>query len=192
MGLMQRLEMRQGQSLVDDAAAPAGDQALQLSHLDLVAYVEAELERNPLLDTRAGSTAPADAPGLPSHRRLSCAPNQPGGARARSRRIGAGPASVRRRGRPRGRASPPRRGSRRLAGLRRATEPDLEATLAQRRASPSISRPARSRDADPRPAADRPPPHPRLDEAGYLAEALAEIAARLGRSRGGGRRCARA
>lgn len=50
MGLMQRLEMRQGQSLVMTPQLLQAIKLLQLSHLDLVSYVEAELERNPLLE----------------------------------------------------------------------------------------------------------------------------------------------
>ncbi|HEX5867213.1 MAG TPA: RNA polymerase factor sigma-54 [Beijerinckiaceae bacterium] len=50
MALMQRLELRQGQSLVMTPQLLQAIKLLQLSHLDLAAYVEAELERNPLLE----------------------------------------------------------------------------------------------------------------------------------------------
>ena len=50
MALMQRLEMRQGQSLVMTPQLLQAIKLLQLSHLDLVSYVEGELERNPLLE----------------------------------------------------------------------------------------------------------------------------------------------
>jgi RNA polymerase sigma-54 factor len=50
MGLLQRLEMRQGQSLVMTPQLLQAIKLLQLSHLDLAAFVEAELERNPLLE----------------------------------------------------------------------------------------------------------------------------------------------
>ena len=50
MALMQRLEMRQGQALVMTPQLLQAIKLLQLSHLDLAAYVEAELERNPLLE----------------------------------------------------------------------------------------------------------------------------------------------
>ena len=50
MALMQRLEMRQGQSLVMTPQLLQAIKLLQLSHLELAAYVEAELERNPLLE----------------------------------------------------------------------------------------------------------------------------------------------
>ena len=57
MGLSQRLEMRQGQSLVMTPQLLQAIKLLQLSHLDLVAYVEAELERNPLLERSDGESA---------------------------------------------------------------------------------------------------------------------------------------
>src|SRR5690242_6822524 len=50
MGLMQRLELRQGQSLVMTPQLLQAIKLLQLSHLELAAHVEAELERNPLLE----------------------------------------------------------------------------------------------------------------------------------------------
>ncbi|MFH6785421.1 MULTISPECIES: RNA polymerase factor sigma-54 [Methylobacterium] len=62
MGLLQRLEMRQGQALVMTPQLLQAIKLLQLSHLDLAAYVDAELERNPLLE-RAEVEAPE--PGEP-------------------------------------------------------------------------------------------------------------------------------
>jgi len=50
MSLAPRMEMRQGQSLVMTPQLLQAIKLLQLSHLDLVAYVDAELERNPLLE----------------------------------------------------------------------------------------------------------------------------------------------
>ncbi len=50
MGFSQRLEMRQGQSLVMTPQLLQAIKLLQLSHLDLAAYVDGELERNPLLE----------------------------------------------------------------------------------------------------------------------------------------------
>src|SRR3954465_16015938 len=50
MALSQRLEIRQGQSLVMTPHLLQAIKLLQLSHLDLAAYVDAELERNPLLE----------------------------------------------------------------------------------------------------------------------------------------------
>jgi RNA polymerase sigma-54 factor len=60
MALSQRLELRQGQSLVMTPQLMQAIKLLQLSSLDLVAYVEAELERNPLLER---GTEPEDAAG---------------------------------------------------------------------------------------------------------------------------------
>lgn len=57
MALTQRLELRQGQSLVMTPQLQQAIKLLQLSNLELVAYVEQELERNPLLER--DETAPA-------------------------------------------------------------------------------------------------------------------------------------
>jgi RNA polymerase sigma-54 factor len=67
MALSQRLQIRQSQALVMTPQLMQAIKLLQLSNLDLVAYVEAELERNPLLD-RGAETEPA--------------PGEPGGAPA--------------------------------------------------------------------------------------------------------------
>ncbi len=62
MSLLQRLEVRQGQALVMTPQLLQAIKLLQLSHLDLAAYVEAELERNPLLErAEAEGPAPQDA-----------------------------------------------------------------------------------------------------------------------------------
>ena len=53
MALTQRLQIRQSQALVMTPQLMQAIKLLQLSNLDLVAYVEAELERNPLLDRNA-------------------------------------------------------------------------------------------------------------------------------------------
>ena len=53
MALTQRLQIRQSQALVMTPQLMQAIKLLQLSNLDLVAYVEAELERNPLLDSAA-------------------------------------------------------------------------------------------------------------------------------------------
>src|SRR5918997_4904922 len=50
MALTQRLELRQSQALVMTPQLMQAIKLLQLSSLDLAAYVEAELERNPLLE----------------------------------------------------------------------------------------------------------------------------------------------
>jgi len=53
MALTQRLEIRQGQALVMTPQLMQAIKLLQLSSLDLIAYVDAELERNPLLERDA-------------------------------------------------------------------------------------------------------------------------------------------
>ena len=67
MALTQRLQIRQSQALVMTPQLMQAIKLLQLSNLDLVAYVEAELERNPLLDRSAeDETAPAEAGAEPT------------------------------------------------------------------------------------------------------------------------------
>jgi RNA polymerase sigma-54 factor len=69
MALTQRLEFRQSQSLVMTPQLMQAIKLLQLSNLDLSAFVEEELERNPLLERAsdgpeapvAGEPAPAQA-----------------------------------------------------------------------------------------------------------------------------------
>ncbi len=64
MALTQRLQIRQSQALVMTPQLMQAIKLLQLSNLDLVAYVEAELERNPLLDRSADDErAPAEQNG---------------------------------------------------------------------------------------------------------------------------------
>ena len=66
MALMQRLEMRQGQSLVMTPQLLQAIKLLQLSHLDLATYVDAELERNPLLEAAPdGASDPIGDPDGP-------------------------------------------------------------------------------------------------------------------------------
>ena len=50
MAVTQRLELRQSQSLVMTPQLQQAIKLLQLSHLDLAAYVDRELEQNPLLE----------------------------------------------------------------------------------------------------------------------------------------------
>ena len=59
MALTQRLEFRQSQSLVMTPQLMQAIKLLQLSNLDLVAYVEGELERNPFLEHAAEGEQPA-------------------------------------------------------------------------------------------------------------------------------------
>jgi len=66
MALSQRLQIRQNQALVMTPQLMQAIKLLQLSNLDLVAYVEAELERNPLLDRGSEPEAPGEADGAPA------------------------------------------------------------------------------------------------------------------------------
>src|SRR3989449_393280 len=61
MALTQRLEMRQGHALVMTPQLMQAIKLLQLSSLDLAAYVEEELERNPLLERAGENEAPMEA-----------------------------------------------------------------------------------------------------------------------------------
>src|SRR5712671_6634155 len=58
MALTQRLEFRQSQSLVMTPQLMQAIKLLQLSNLDLAAFVEDELERNPLLERANDGTEP--------------------------------------------------------------------------------------------------------------------------------------
>jgi RNA polymerase sigma-54 factor len=66
MALSQRLQIRQSQALVMTPQLMQAIKLLQLSNLDLVAYVEAELERNPLLDRGAEADPAGEPDGVPS------------------------------------------------------------------------------------------------------------------------------
>ena len=69
MALGPRLELRQGQGLVITPQLQQAIKLLQLSNLELEAFVEAELERNPLLqreDKDAESEPEAETPGEPA------------------------------------------------------------------------------------------------------------------------------
>ncbi len=69
MALTQRLQLRQSQALVMTPQLMQAIKLLQLSNLDLASYVDAELERNPLLDrgpegeTAAEERAASQGPG---------------------------------------------------------------------------------------------------------------------------------
>ena len=63
MALTQRLEFRQSQALVMTPQLMQAIKLLQLSNLDLVAFVEGELERNPLLERGNEDDAPVRGEG---------------------------------------------------------------------------------------------------------------------------------
>ncbi len=62
MALTQKLEIRQSHALVMTPQLMQAIKLLQLSNLDLAAYVEGELERNPLLERTGDGTGDADGP----------------------------------------------------------------------------------------------------------------------------------
>ena len=66
MALTQRLEFRQSQALVMTPQLMQAIKLLQLSNLDLAAYVEEELERNPLLERAADDDGPVAEPPAPA------------------------------------------------------------------------------------------------------------------------------
>ena len=59
MALSHRLEIRQGQGLVITPQLQQAIKLLQLSNIELDAFVEAELERNPLLQRDEGDHEPS-------------------------------------------------------------------------------------------------------------------------------------
>src|SRR5262245_38499519 len=66
MALTQRLEIRQSHALVMTPQLMQAIKLLQLSNLDLAAYVEGELERNPLLERDGDGAGPADGAPAPA------------------------------------------------------------------------------------------------------------------------------
>ena len=71
MALSAKLEMRQGQQLVMTPQLQQAIRLLQLSNMELTEFVDAELERNPLLEREESSSAPkvaedvvVDSPGI--------------------------------------------------------------------------------------------------------------------------------
>jgi RNA polymerase sigma-54 factor len=61
MGLSQKLVMKQGQSLVMTPQLQQAIKLLQMSSQELQAFVEIELERNPLLEREDNQSEPAEA-----------------------------------------------------------------------------------------------------------------------------------
>ncbi len=62
MALIPKLQMRQGQSLVMTPQLQQAIKLLQLSNIELAEYVDAEIERNPLLERGEASDGRDDAP----------------------------------------------------------------------------------------------------------------------------------
>ncbi|WP_201860832.1 RNA polymerase factor sigma-54 [Microvirga soli] len=163
MNAMQRLELRQGQSLTMTPQLVQSIKLLQLSHAELASYVAAELERNPLLQE---GEIPADAPGLSLADFLRAKQK----AQALGPRIVPGPSPLR--SSPSSGASGPTHGEigselgETLARAASLTE-HLEAQLDLATSDPHLRMIGEHLIHS-------------LDEAGYLREDLAEIAVRLG------------
>jgi RNA polymerase sigma-54 factor len=66
MALFQKLLIRQSQALVMTPQLMQAIKLLQLSHLDLAAYVDGELEKNPLLE-RPAEEEPVRGEPEPAH-----------------------------------------------------------------------------------------------------------------------------
>ncbi|HZB62753.1 MAG TPA: RNA polymerase factor sigma-54 [Microvirga sp.] len=165
MSSMQRLELRQGQSLTMTPQLVQSIKLLQLSHMELSAYVEAELERNPLLQE---GEAAADAP-LPTLADF---------LRAKRKSEEAGPRLI-----P---GPAPLRGEAALGSGGQAASghgelrPELEDTLARATSlAEHLENQLELATADPRLREIGGHLIHTLDEAGYLREDLAEIAERL-------------
>jgi RNA polymerase sigma-54 factor len=77
MALTQKLELRQSQALVMTPQLMQAIKLLQLSNLDLAAYVDAELERNPLLERLSDE---GDAPSPEPSESEQAAAGDPGSA----------------------------------------------------------------------------------------------------------------
>src|SRR5262245_29596244 len=66
MALVQKLELRQGQQLVMTPQLQQAIRLLQLSNVELCSFVEAEVERNPLLESEQVAPEPSRATEAPS------------------------------------------------------------------------------------------------------------------------------
>ena len=93
MALTQRLQLRQSQALVMTPQLMQAIKLLQLSNLDLTAYVEGELERNPLLERDGDGPGETESP----QPEASAAEGDAAGCSWRSWRFGGRPESPRKR-----------------------------------------------------------------------------------------------
>lgn len=166
MSSMQRLELRQGQSLTMTPQLVQSIKLLQLSHAELIAYVEAELERNPLLQE---AEAHGDAP-LPSLADFLRAKQK--FAESGARMIpGAPPARI---------APASGEGSQSASASHAELKPELEATLAGAQSlTDYLEAQLDLASAEPRLRTIGRHLIHNLNEAGYLTEDLAEVATRL-------------
>lgn len=166
MSAMQRLELRQGQSLTMTPQLVQSIKLLQLSHAELAAYVAAELERNPLLqegEIRADAKSLSLADFLRAKQK----------AQAVGSRIVPGPPPLR------GQAASGPSGQ--AGAAHGKIRPELEETLAR---TASLTEHLEAQldlaTSDPHLRAIGEYLIHSLDEAGYLRDDPAEIAAHLG------------
>jgi RNA polymerase sigma-54 factor len=92
LALAHRLQLRQGQSLVMTPQLQQAIKLLQLSNVELQEYVEAEIERNPLLaraENENGASADGDAPEKVSEKREEMRLDETSGANEASRELDA-------------------------------------------------------------------------------------------------------
>lgn len=161
MSATQRLELRQGQTLAMTPQLLQSIKLLQLSHAELAAYVEAELERNPLLLEAEGGAFPRSS----LRKATGSRPGGGGQTPPRPLPVTGGQTSG---------------GSSRAGGGDAELKPELEATLA--RAASLAEHLEAQLDlalADPaRQAIGRHLIHS-LNEAGYLTEDPEDVAGRL-------------
>jgi RNA polymerase sigma-54 factor len=166
MSAMQRLELRQGQSLTMTPQLVQSIKLLQLSHAELAAYVEAELERNPLL--QEGET-PADA----------SVPSLADFLRAKQRAEAAGPRIVPGPPPSRGAAVPASSGQAATAG-HSELKPEMGDVLARATSlSEHLEAQLELATVDPKLRMIGEHLIHNLDEAGYFTEDLVEFSARL-------------
>ncbi len=166
MALGPKLELRQSQSLVMTPQLMQAIKLLQLSNLDLVAYVEGELERNPLLERGAEAEVEHSEPEPPA---------------ADDRAPDAEPADLFPEDAPPRDAPGPSLGSWSAVGGGRSEDYNVEAFVAaERTLKDHLAEQLAIAAPDP---ARLPIAHALialLDEAGYLREPLEAIAERLG------------
>jgi RNA polymerase sigma-54 factor len=166
MSAMQRLELRQGQSLTMTPQLVQSIKLLQLSHAELAAYVEAELERNPLLQ-EGEATGETPVPSLADF------------LRAKQKAEAAGPRIIP--GSPRSPGEAPPAPSGQAAGAGHSElKPEMGDVLAQ---ATSLSEHLEAQldlaTIDPKLRLIGEHLIHNLDEAGYFIEDLEELAARL-------------
>ena len=65
MAITPRLELRQGQSLVMTPQLQQSIKLVQLNNIELSAFIDGEVEKNPLLERKDGATSESETPEPP-------------------------------------------------------------------------------------------------------------------------------